>query len=337
MRKIVLILVTVTLFACSKKSDNPYVTLQGTIQNTELDSISILGKNFKKVIKLNEDGSFKDTLKVIDGFHGLSDGKQQVYLYLKNGYDLEMLIDMNTFPEAVSFEGEGAVTNNYMANKLQFIKNEKLTDYAQFFQLEKDAFDAKIADVKMNLDNLLINAKGLDENVYNTEVEMNEKLITFFESNYEKEHMNYVGLNKGDPSPIFNYQNQYGKNVSLVDLKGKYVYIDVWATWCGPCKKEIPYLKQMDEVYKGKNIAFVSLSIDKMEHKDKWLKMIEDEDLKGIQIMADKDWNSDFVTAYNITGIPRFILVDQEGNIVNSNAPRPSDPYLKEVLSTLEL
>ena len=88
---------------------------------------------------------------------------------------------------------------------------------------------------------------------------------------------------------------------------------------------------------KDKNIAFVSLSIDKMEHKDKWLKMIEEEDLKGIQILADKDWSSDFVTAYNIEGIPRFILLDQEGNIVNSNAPRPSDPNLKEVLNTLQL
>jgi hypothetical protein len=93
----------------------------------------------------------------------------------------------------------------------------------------------------------------------------------------------------------------------------------------------------MDEAYKGKDIAFVSLSIDKMEHKDKWLKMIEDENLGGIQILADQDWNSDFVTAYNIKGIPRFILIDKEGNIVNANAPRPSDPYLKEVLSTLAL
>ena len=65
--------------------------------------------------------------------------------------------------------------------------------------------------------------------------------------------------------------------------------------------------------------------------------MIEEEDLKGIQILADKDWSSDFVTAYNIEGIPRFILLDQEGNIVNSNAPRPSDPNLKEVLNTLQL
>jgi len=337
MKKIVMIIAALSLFACQKKSDNPYVTLQGTIKNSKLDSISILGKKFKKVIYLNEDGSFKDTLKVVDGFHGLTDGSQQAFMYLKNGYDMVLEMDMNEFPKAVNFEGEGAATNNYMTKKLIFIQNEKLTDYAHFFQMEKEEFDAKMEEVKMNLDHLLTEATGVEPSVYKTELEMNEKLIIFFQSNYEKEHQNYVGLNEGDPSPTFTYEDQFGKKVSLSDLKGKYVYIDVWATWCGPCKQEIPYLKEMDEAFKGKNIAFVSVSIDKMEHKDKWLKMIEEEDLRGIQLLADNDWNSEFVSAYNIQGIPRFILIDQEGNIVNSNAPRPSDPSLQDMLNTLEL
>ncbi len=74
-----------------------------------------------------------------------------------------------------------------------------------------------------------------------------------------------------------------------------------------------------------------------MEHKEKWLKMIQDEKLQGIQVLADKDWNSDFVTAFNIKGIPRFILLDKNGNIVDANAPRPSDPNLKGLLNSLEL
>ncbi len=337
MNKLILLLTAITFFSCSEKSNKTYVTLQGNINNADLDSILILGKDFKKSIKVNEDGSFKDTLKVVDGFHGITDGKQQGFLYLKNGYDMDMEIDLEHLPQSITYEGEGSVTNNYLIQKIEFVKDEKLTDYALFFSLEKDAFDSKLAVLKTNLDGLLKNTKGLDEEVIKMENESNDKLINFFQSNYEKEHANYVGLNPGDPSPTFNYPDQNGNNVSLDDLKGKYVYVDVWATWCGPCKKEIPFLKVMDEEYKGKNIAFVSLSIDKIEHKDKWLKMIEDEDLKGIQILADNDWNSDFVTSYNIKGIPRFILIDKEGNIVNSNAPRPSDPSLKEVLSTLSL
>ncbi len=337
MKKIIMLLAVITLIACSKNVNKPYVTVEGTIINADLDSLHILGKDFKKAIRVNEDGSFKDTLKVVDGFHGITDGKQQGFLYLKNGYDMTIDFDMKNFPESIKFEGEGSITNNYLGQKIQFIKDEKLTDYASFFSLEKADFDDKVAALKASLDNLLKSTKGLDKEVVKMEKKSNDKLIIFFQDNYESEHGNYVGLKKGDPSPKFNYPDQNDQNVSLDDLKGKYVYVDVWATWCGPCKKEIPFLKEMDEQYKGKNIAFVSLSIDKMEHKDKWLKMIEDEDLKGIQILADNDWNSEFVTAYNIKGIPRFILIDKEGNIVDSNAPRPSDPYLKEVLGALAL
>ncbi len=337
MKYFVALFAAITLIACSEKSTNSYVSIEGNIKNSELDSVLIMGKNFKKVIKVNKDGSFKDTLKVVDGFHGITDGKQQGFIYLKNGYDMDIQMDMDNFPESITFEGEGAVTNNYLGDKIQFIKDEKLTDYASFFSLEKEAFDTKINTLQADLEAMLTNTDGLEEEVISMERASNQKLIDFFQSNYENEHANYIGLNKGDPSPKFNYPDQNGKNVSLDDLKGKYVYVDVWATWCGPCKREIPFLKEMDEEYHGKNIAFVSLSIDKMEHKDKWLKMIKDEDLKGIQILADKDWNSEFVTAYNIKGIPRFILIDKEGNILDSNAPRPSDPYLKEVLSGLAL
>ena len=336
MKKIIMLLTAITLVACSEKSNNPYVTLEGNINNAELDSIVILGKNFKKSIKVNEDGSFKDTLKVVDGFHGISDGKQQGFLYLKNGYDMDMEIDMEHFPQSIVYEGEGSITNNYLGEKIQFIKDEKLTDYAAFFALEKDEFDSRLGDLKTNLDNFLKSTKGLDAEVIKIENESNDKLIKFFQSNYESEHANYVGLNAGDPSPKFNYPDQNGKNVSLDDLKGKYVYVDVWATWCGPCKKEIPFLKEMDEEYKGKNIAFVSMSIDDdrshggswEKANEDWKKMVSEKELGGIQIFAPKGWQSEFVKDYKINGIPRFILVDPAGNIVSASAPRPSSEEL---------
>jgi thiol-disulfide isomerase/thioredoxin len=169
------------------------------------------------------------------------------------------------------------------------------------------------------------------------EQEANLKLVNFYTESYEREHTNAAAFKKGAESPKFSYPDTTGKIVSLDDLKGKYVYVDVWATWCGPCKREIPHLKELDAAYENKDINFVSLSIDKQEDKEKWLKMVQDENLQGIQILADNDWNSDFVKAYNITGIPRFILIDKEGNILDADAPRPSDPRLKEVLNSLNL
>ena len=136
----------------------------------------------------------------------------------------------------------------------------------------------------------------------------------------------------GKPSPKFNYPDTTGKMVSLDDLKGKLVYVDVWATWCGPCIREIPSLKQLEADYHDKDIEFVSMSIDPQADKEKWLNMVKEKDLKGIQIFADNDWKSEFVQEYGIKGIPRFILIDKNGNILNADAPRPSDPAIRTLI-----
>jgi len=161
-----------------------------------------------------------------------------------------------------------------------------------------------------------------------------ETLIADITANYDQ----LKDLMRGKPSPTFtNYENHAGGVTSLSDLKGKYVYIDVWATWCGPCKREIPSLKQVEKDFHDKNIAFVSTSIDVATAHDKWSDMVKDKQLGGIQLIADKDWKSQFVQDYGISGIPRFILIDPDGNIVNADAPRPSNPKLVELLESLDI
>jgi thiol-disulfide isomerase/thioredoxin len=113
------------------------------------------------------------------------------------------------------------------------------------------------------------------------------------------------------------------------------VYVDVWATWCGPCKAEIPSLKKMEELYHEANIVFVSISVDTKKDYEKWRAFVTEKELGGVQLVADKDWSSDFVKAYMINGIPRFILIDPAGNVVQANAPRPSDPKLVVLLDGL--
>ncbi len=138
----------------------------------------------------------------------------------------------------------------------------------------------------------------------------------------------------GKPAPQFtNYENYDGTTTSLKDLKGKYVYIDVWATWCGPCRGEIPYLQKLEEHFKGKNIVFVSISIDKQSAHEKWKKMIADKKMGGIQLFAGAD--KSFTAAYRVNSIPRFILIDPNGNVVASRTTRPSQPQTKELLEKL--
>lgn len=131
----------------------------------------------------------------------------------------------------------------------------------------------------------------------------------------------------------FKYKDINGKEVALSDLKGKVVYIDVWATWCGPCKKEMPHMKKLEEEYVGNDqIAFVSVSVDKSTAEGKWRKMVADMDLKGIQLFAG-DRSDEIIRLYKIKGIPRFILVGKDGNLVASDAPRPSSDEIRPLLN----
>jgi len=143
------------------------------------------------------------------------------------------------------------------------------------------------------------------------------------------------GLNPGDVSPTFSYESVDGKTVSLKDLKGKYVYIDVWATWCAPCIKQVPYLKGLEERYHDKRIVFVSISVDRKESKATWKQMIAKRELGGLQLFADESFDSDFMNAYAVTSIPRFILIDPNGNVVNTEAPRPSFDKTRTLLDEL--
>ncbi|NNF33951.1 MAG: TlpA family protein disulfide reductase [Saprospiraceae bacterium] len=173
--------------------------------------------------------------------------------------------------------------------------------------------------------------------------EIEDQLSSFYSSasnNYlvrtlKREADKWADLTRGKEAPNFSGTTREGELVKLSDLKGKNVYIDVWATWCGPCIREIPSLKEVEHDYEDKNVEFVSISIDAAKDYEKWEKFVEEKELGGTQLFAANDWKSEVATSYNIRGIPRFILIDEEGKIVRADAPRPSSPELRELLSEI--
>ena len=133
---------------------------------------------------------------------------------------------------------------------------------------------------------------------------------------------------EGEPAIDFNYPDIEGNEISLTSFKGKLVYVDVWATWCGPCKAEIPSLQKLETDYHGKDITFMSVSVD--TDKEAWEKMVAEKELGGVQLWAD-GW-SKITKDYAIFGIPRFLLFDAKGNVISTNAPRPSSDEIRELL-----
>lgn len=133
----------------------------------------------------------------------------------------------------------------------------------------------------------------------------------------------------------FDFENYAGNTVNPMQFKGKYLLIDIWATWCGPCKYQIPYLKKLSEELNGQDIAFLSVSVDKQADKEKWKAMLKEYGLEGHGVISPDAFDHKLFKSYGVNSIPRFILVDPKGKVVMAKARRPSDIVLKLQLEEL--
>lgn len=311
-------------FKTIKKSSDSLLELYKTLPD-EFTYLEKRNLNYNYLARINEyesyhkyvtkNNDFKvsdDFLKEVQGFDVINEDD---YFFSEN---YKLLLTSKFRDKASTISEKDSIDNDIAYIKaVSSIENKKVKEDMLY------AFAA----------NNMSHSKDL-EKFYNLFIEnsSNEKNNAFVKEKYTK----LTALSKGKPSPKFtDYRNHNGETTSLDDLKGKYVYIDVWATWCGPCVREIPSLKKVETDFHDKNIEFVSVSIDKEKDFSKWETMVNDKELGGVQLFADNDWNSQFVKDYQIQGIPRFILIDPNGNIVDANAPRPSNPKLRDLFKDL--
>lgn len=331
MKKLFLIALMIVCSNASFGQMLNYVTFQAEIANRNNDFINITslkGKLIKK-FELNKDGIFKDTLNVKKGKYILNDGKESTELYLENGYSIKLKMDAKQFDKSIVYTGIGALENNVLAKRILQDQQYYNTD---FTSLDAAAFE-NFKNKKREMDLELLKNNKLNADFITLEKTNSEKTLQSLADYYLK-IQNANKLNN-TISPSFDYENHKGGKTKLEDFKGKYVYIDVWATWCGPCKAEIPFLQKMEEMYHDKNIVFASISVDVDKDHDKWKNFVSEKQLGGVQLFADKNWNSSFITSFGITAIPRFILIDPTGKVVKGSASRPSSPQLKEELDKL--
>lgn len=333
----------IAIVSC-KEEPKDYVTLSGKISNQTSDSIVLRSSLMFKTIHVAPDGTFSDTLKINrPEVFGFFNGRIATPIFLKNGFDIKMEADMGNIENTVQYSGPGSEHNNYLTQQMQLQK--KLLDQDRFSDMSSEDLKQEIEDIRTELTTFYNHDKRIDSSLTDMAKVNLEPMLNMYQNYFAESIAIREQFPAGTPSPTFeNYENHKGGTTSLADLKGKYVYVDIWATWCGPCIKEIPSLKELDAKYTDKNIQFVSISIDDAMRsgggdfevaKNKWRTMVEEENLIGIQLFSDKNWQSDFVKEYNVNGIPRFILIDPDGNVVNANAPRPSSKKLIELFDSL--
>ncbi len=141
-------------------------------------------------------------------------------------------------------------------------------------------------------------------------------------------------LQPGNVAPDFTFPDQNGKMVSLSDFIGKVVYLDIWASWCGPCMNEVPHAKKLQEDFEGKEVVFLYVSVDADENA--WKNTITQKELGGVHLLSNSNSSTDISALYNAQGIPQYVLIGKDGNIVDSNAKRPSGNIKEDLEALLE-
>ncbi|GAA4943593.1 hypothetical protein GCM10023314_15790 [Algibacter agarivorans] len=303
-----------------------------------LNSSKGISDDYRTKEKRNIQYGYLNKLKDYENAHRYLTGNREFTVSNDFLKELEDIDYSNESDFNFSNDYKAILTNHYMNKANDLGEKESITDNGL-------AFIKTVSSIK---NTTIKNALLYDYASYNLKSSADvDGLYKAFLENSTSEKNNALitdiyntltALTKGKPSPKFiNYENNAGGTTSLDDLKGKFVYIDVWATWCKPCINEIPSLKKVEEQFHGKNIEFVSISIDRITDHDKWKSMVNNGALGGIQLFAGKDSESSFVKDYQIESIPRFILIDTEGHIVDANAPRPSSPELIDLLASLNI
>jgi thiol-disulfide isomerase/thioredoxin len=149
---------------------------------------------------------------------------------------------------------------------------------------------------------------------------------------YQKKVDAMTGLMTGAKAADATFFDIDGKQHKLSDYFGKMLYIDVWASWCKPCCKEIPHLAKLVEHYKGNDkIQFISISVDK--DQSEWIKKVKADNSPWAQFIMKEDEYKSFSKFWGIDAIPHFIVVDKDGKIVNTDTLRPSD---RDIIPTLD-
>lgn len=280
------------------------------------NKINLLG--LKQNYALGNYSAVKDRQQIPEFFRNVNDeipidtsflnAKMGEYAQMLNIYIFELNIGLTSGKNEKEIE---LLSSTFPLKAKDKIKKSKFPDKI------KELLHAENINFWISMDGITPSIKKMYENF--TANSKSKDYITAITEKYNK----YDAISEGKPAPDIVGYTPDGKKISLYDYKGKVVYVDVWATWCGPCREELPKTRLIENKYKDNDkVVFMYVSVD--QNKDKWKELLKkDKSFKGVQINNIQDDKSIY-KSYLIAGIPRYILIDANGKIINAYAPRPS-------------
>lgn len=279
------------------------------------------------------------------------------YLLNRKGQAVDMELLLQALPE---LSLDNPVLTSFILKK----KYERLVDHYYFLRALKDGESFDAARDGITVDMRFHHIRGLNENDYwkltdvfsSSNAELHKlylkKLPFLFQNNGctegierirslienrvaaspEKEkvmqlYKEYRPLMKGQPAPLSVLKDPEGGEHTFAEFKGKWLVVDVWATWCSSCLKKMPLFLELAKSYSDRDdIVFITLSIDRSKAKERWKKALQKHQMTGLlNLIPDLPHSSPFEDAYYVSGVPRYLIIDKEGNLVTAFAPSPGD------------
>jgi len=347
------------------------VQLEGLIVGVVNSSITLINQNVNQgrtpisTIKTDENGAFKTTVTIPfnDYYYLKTPNGQGVSLVLNENDTVKIYADSKSLLYNCNLIGSQSSDQmlkfyqTYVPFK-QFedslkrvlkIDRTKQTAVNQAFKDRATTFYAyrnKFIQDNSNSPALIAVLPSVNEK---TEFELYKQLVNKLKENFptspttkllgnqlkakEIENLNKQKIAPGKPAPEIIVEGVDGKTIKLSDLKGKVVLIDMWASWCGPCRRENPNVVKAYDKYHKDGFEVFSVSFDKPGNKDRWLAAIAQDGLTWESHGSElKGFNNQAARDYSVRGIPFTCLVDAEGNIVKTNLRGPAlEAELKKI------
>ncbi|OFY73035.1 MAG: hypothetical protein A2236_12855 [Bacteroidetes bacterium RIFOXYA2_FULL_33_7] len=282
-----------------------------SIQDTHPKSIKSLPTIMLNIIKpdlvSNDAALYIENYRLfLDKYMVYSTFKENEFSPINDRFELIKSILVQAYSQL-----NGQTKTYYIANILTkyhtFISEETFTNYVKLISSDSSYINYKTSIENTIKKNTFYKVQELEK----SKPELKEK-----ESNKD---------NSNSSSNKLSLIDTKGKKIRLSDFKGKVIYIDVWASWCGPCRQQFPYAKDLQKKFTDKEkekIVFLYISID--ENETIWKNALEKIEIHGTNLLSPGGWNSDVTKHFQIRSIPRYLLIDKSGKVVDNNAKRPS-------------
>lgn len=316
-------------------------TLNGTIRTDYSGYIYLNYQNKKdSCLVLNKKFQFKGNMKITDVayFNTNNPTSMEKDFYLENE-NIEMDISI-TAKNINGYKVDFIKINSILGTKTSLIEKE-YEDFKLKHQNDKDWIDKnyqKLESIVLKYPNNRFTGDLLTKTSWDSIIHLKKMQQLYTKLNLKSQRKSTMDVLRKNIFPIetsmtgkliydFKLPNKNEEYISTNQFRGSILFIDFWASWCAPCRKQIPEIKQMYEKFKDENFNILSISLDK--DKEKWLIAIEKEKMLWYNVIERKEFLSKIVENYNVDAIPTSFLIDENGLIIAKN---PSMKVLEEYL-----